>query len=231
MNIPKQFINILGAVVIVAILIAGIALVALPLYGQAQTTDASTKTVDQSNTVYDVQVTKLRADEARMPEISANVANLRKEIAARPQLDDVFEIVDAAAAASDASVVSIVASDPVAWSERTAVGVVPGEALPDPNATEAPSEDAAATAEADAGAEAEPAPEPTTATPVEIPAQQQVPVVISVDVEDPARATAFLDALADGARLIGIETSVLESEDGNFTLTVNALAFVRTEDN
>jgi Tfp pilus assembly protein PilO len=88
MNIPKQLINLLGAVVVIGVVVAGLALIALPMYGSSQTTDASARTVAQTNDVYDIQVQTLAAERERMDEITTDLASLRRQIAAIPQLDD-----------------------------------------------------------------------------------------------------------------------------------------------
>lgn len=219
MSIPKHFINLLGAIVVVGILIAGVALVALPLYGQSRTIDAQTRTVAQSNDVYQIQATRLAAEKERFDEISASIAERRGEIAAIPQLDDVFEVVLAAAELTEATIESITASEPEPWIARAAVGTT---------LTPAPTAPAAAVDEgdpADADAAAAPA-SPVASAPEASSAQRQVPVNIRVTVEDAARASAFIDALGDGARLLApVHTTY---SDGS--LTVSALAFIRTGD-
>lgn len=229
MNIPKQLINLLGAVVVIGVVVAGIALIALPMYGSSQTTDASARTVAQTNDVYDIQVQTLAAERERMDEITADLANLRRQIAAIPQLDDVFEIVIASAADTGATITSVTASDPEPWAPRGAApddptatapadesataNAEPTEPVgPEPSAPETDAADVAATAPA--GGATEPAP------------SQQVPLTIVVELADASQAAAFIDALGRGPRLLAPIDGTLA--DG--TLTVTALAFIRTED-
>jgi hypothetical protein len=229
MNIPKQLINLLGAVVVIGVVVAGIALIALPMYGSSQTTDASARTVAQTNDVYDIQVQTLAAERERMDEITADLASLRRQIAAIPQLDDVFEIVIASAADTGATITSVTASDPEPWAPRGAApddptATAPADesatadaeptepVVPEPSATETDAADVAATAPTDGATE--PAP------------SQQVPLTIVVELADASQAAAFIDALGRGPRLLAPIDGTLA--DG--TLTVTALAFIRTED-
>jgi type II secretory pathway pseudopilin PulG len=231
MKIPKQLINLLGIVVLVVVLVGGIALGALPFFGNAQDSADSTRTVEQTNGIYEIQLAQLQSDAARIDEIDANLAALRSQIAAAPFLDDVQEIVIDAAEDSEAAVVSVVASDSVPWVPRTWVGETAptGDAAPAPEpAPEEEPADADAATDTDAGTtEAEPA---APVVEEEEPAQQQIPLVIEVQVEDGAQAADFLEELGRGPRLIGIQTTTLTDDaDGSKTLTVSALAFIRTD--
>jgi hypothetical protein len=230
MNIPKQLINLLGAVVVIGVVVAGLALIALPMYGSSQTTDASARTVAQTNDVYDIQVQTLAAERERMDEITTDLASLRRQIAAIPQLDDVFEIVIASASDTGATITSVTASDPEAWAPR-------GPALDDPAAS-APADVAedSATAATDP-AESEPTAPEADAADASVPApadgaadapspSQQVPLTIVVELADASQAAAFIDALGRGPRLLAPIDGTLD--DG--TLTVTALAFIRTEE-
>lgn len=229
MNIPKQLINLLGAVVVIGVVVAGIALIALPMYGSSQTTDASARTVAQTNDVYDIQVQTLAAERERMDEITADLANLRRQIAAIPQLDDVFEIVIASAADTGATITSVTASDPEPWAPR-------GAAPDDPTATAPADESATADAEPTEPVGPEPSAPETDAADVAATAptggatepapSQQVPLTIVVELADASQAAAFIDALGRGPRLLAPIDGTLA--DG--TLTVTALAFIRTED-
>lgn len=236
MNIPKQLINLLGAVVVIGVVVAGIALIALPMYGSSQTTDASARRVAQTNDVYDIQVQTLAAERERMDEITADLASLRRQIAAIPQLDDVFEIVIASAADTGATITSVTASDPEPWAPRgaapddpTATAPADESATADAEPTEtspselSPTESQASAPETDAadGAATAPAGGATEPAP-----SQQVPLTIVVELADASQAAAFIDALGRGPRLLAPIDGTLA--DG--TLTVTALAFIRTED-
>ncbi|WP_127818312.1 hypothetical protein [Microbacterium sp. CPCC 204701] len=228
MNLPKQLINLLGVVVVIAVLVAGIALIALPMYGSSQTTDASARAVAQTNEIYDVQVQTLSAERDRMDEVTAGLADLRRQIAAIPQLDDVFEIVIASAAEVGGTITSVSAGDPEAWSARGTAddGAAAGAPAAEPAA---PGSEPTATAPAaDAGTDV--ATGSTSAPDDTAPAGespwQQVPLTIVVEVGDASQASAFVDALGRGPRLIAPIDGTLA--DG--TLTVTALAFIHTEE-
>lgn len=235
MKIPAQLVNLLGIVVVAAILLAGVALIALPLYGQAQATDSETRTVSQTNDVYAAQVAQLQADADRMPQISAGVETLRRGIPVAPQLDDVLELVESAATDTGAVVVSTVMTELGPWTPRTDIGTILGEegatatAPVEPSAAEE-SPDAAAAAPDTTAAEQPPA-DPSTESGSDAPSpQQQVTATIEVEVTDAAQAAAFIDALGAGPRLLGIASSVLTpADDSALTLTVTAYAFLRTE--
>lgn len=228
MNIPKQLINLLGAVVVIGVVVAGIALIALPMYGSSQTTDASARTVAQTNDVYDIQVQTLAAERERMDEITADLAGLRRQIAAIPQLDDVFEIVIASAADTGATITSVTASDPEAWAPRGAASddptaTAPADTAVEPATPEAePTESEPASPETDATEAGATAPADGTTAPSP---SQQVPLTIVVELADASQAAAFMDALGRGPRLLAPIDGTLA--DG--TLTVTALAFIRTD--
>ena len=229
MNVNKQFINIAGILLVVVVLTAGIALIALPMFSQAQATQAQTATVEQTNSVYQAQIDALSADEARSDEIDASLAALRTEIAATPQLDDVFEIVATAAEANQATIESVVAAEPTAFAARPPVVDAGGLGRP-VAAPEESAEQAETTGETDAesstDAAADAAAAPTPSDTDSLGPQQEVMVTIVVTVPDANTAAAFIDALRVGPRLILPTDNALA--DGK--LTVKALAFIRTED-
>lgn len=214
MNSTKQLINLAGLVLVVAIVVAGIALLALPMYSQAQTIDGQTRTVAQTNAIYETQVAQLSAANDRIDEIDANLAELRDEIAAAPQLDDVFELINAAAERTEVTIETVAVADPEDFIARTTVV----EEAAAPAATTDTAENAAAETEA---------PAETTAAPVEGPSlQRQVIITIDVKTDDPEAAARFIDELGRGPRLIApIDGTYVDGE----TLTATVLAFIRTE--
>lgn len=219
MNANRQLINLTGLLLVVAILVAGVALIALPMYTESQTIDSSTRSIEQTNSVYEAQITQLSAAEARIDEIDADLAALRAEIPAATRLDDVFEIIAAAADRVDAVVNTIKVGDAEQWVPRAGVGE---------------EEELVATPEPEVDASAEqPASdsETTAATPPTEPddgpgPQQQLAVTIEVEVDDAKAAMAFVDALGRGKRLLAPIDAKLD--DG--TLTVTVLTFIRTEE-
>lgn len=219
MNLNKQFINLIGAVVIVAVMVAGIALIALPMWSQSQTTDASTRTVAQTNSVYQVQIDQLTAAEARVDEIDGHLTELRTEIAPFTRLDDAFDLIITAAEARELMLESVSAADPEPFVPRTSLTDDSDGAAPPASTDEASTGDAAA--EGTAAPAADPAPPVADATSP----QQQVALTIEVPVPDAETAAAFVDDLRKGPRLISIIGATLD--DG--VLTVTALTFIRTE--
>lgn len=234
MNIPKQLINLLGAVVVIGVVVAGVCLIALPMYGASQTTDAQARTVAQTNDVYEIQVQQLSADKQRMTEITAGLAELRREIAAIPKLDDVHEIILAAADDTGATITSVVAAEREPWApivpgaedggaEAPAAGATPPADAP----TAAAEPGADAPADAATGGPADTAPEASAPADAEASPQQQIPLTITVELADATQAAAFIDALGRGPRLLSPTNGTLT--DGT-TLVVSALAFIRTEE-
>ncbi|KRB37604.1 hypothetical protein [Microbacterium sp. Root180] len=224
MSIPRQMINLLGIVLVVAVLVAGVTLAGVPLFSSAQTTDASTKTVAQTNQIYQIQVTELAAANETIDEIVTDVTALQSQITATTRMDDVIELAVAAADTVGGTIESFTVAEIEPWTPRTGLDSdVEDEAAP---TDEGEAEDTSANAESDGttdaadGAEA-PAEAPATA---EDSPQKQIPVTIKVVVPSAAAAAAFMDGLARGPRLIAPIDGTLE--DG--VLTVTALAFLRT---
>ena len=226
MNVPRQMINLIGIVLVVGILVAGIALIALPPYGSAQAIDVDTRNVAQTNQLYQVRVTSLSEAAEHMDELTADVTQLRLQIPASSHLDDVVQIAVDAAAATGATIEGFEAAEPEAWAPRTGMGEDGTEAAPvdapaaDPEATtgDAPAPEAT-------GEPTSPAPA-TGATDASASPQRQIPVTIRVAVTGAAAAAAFMDAMGQGSRLLLPIDGTLDGP----TLTVTALALVRTED-
>ncbi len=251
MTLNKQLINLLGILFAVVVLVAGLALIAYPMFAQAQTLDKNTSTVAQTNAVYQTQIDALSAAEAKSDELDANLAALRQQIAATPKLDDVYEIVDTAAKRADVRVESVTADAESPWVARTAVdengNVV--EATPTPAATDAATDTSTdASTSTDATAQA---PAASTESP-----QRQVLVTVTIDLAQPytvdeategdaaanadadpvevrttltdeaQKAADLVDAFGGGPRLL----SPINVAFSDGKLTLSTLAFIRTED-
>lgn len=228
MNLNKQLINLIGVLVVVVIVVAGIAVIAAPMFSQAQAIDGQTSTVAQTNAVYEAQVAQLTAAEQEIDDLDGDISGLRAEIPAQPKLDDVLELVERAAVAAAATIETVTAADPASWAARPAVIDTAGTgipvAAPTPEPTEPATDETAddETDSSDAGvAEQAPAADPTAVT-----AQSQTLITITVAVADAKTAAAFVDALRIGPRLI----LPIDATFTDGTLTVQALAFIRTED-
>lgn len=249
MTLNRQLITLAGVLVAAVVLALGLALIAAPMFSQAQALDANTRQVTQTNATYQAQIDALSLAEKNIADTDTAVATLRTQIAAIPALDDIYEIVGAVAQSQDVRIESITAEDPAPFVPRDTLdadGTAVAAPTPTPTPAASPSEDgedAAATA---------PAPPPSAA---DAP-QQQVSVKIVVDLSqpyalpaadaappalddaaDPAavraaateramKAAAFVDALGKGPRLVApVDVAYADS-----TLTVQLLTFIRTED-
>jgi hypothetical protein len=224
---PKHLVTALGLIVSLGVIALGVFLVALPLYFQAVGVDGQTATVANTNAIYQAQVDHLTAEEENLEQINAEVSGLRSQIPATAQLDDVFEVVGRAAEASGVSLTSVTAGEQVLFTTRT--GVIDGDAAavapapapePTPSATEGATDTTAGTATdaaADGGIAA-------------AAGRQQVDFVISASATDMAQATAFLDALRAGPRLLNsITATTTQSGEGTFDVQITALTFMDAE--
>jgi hypothetical protein len=219
-NIPKQFVNILGIVAVVVVLVAGIAMIALPMYGAARTTDAETATVAQTNSIYEIQVARLTAEAETIDDTIAHVDDLRREITVIPKRDDIYEIVVEAALETGASLTSVTTSELQPFVPPGAAEQEEAAPVEETPAEETASTEGAASSGAETGATAEVVEAETGDS-----LQEQVPVAIVVTVSDADEAAEFIDALGSGPRLL----APVDATYGGGTLTVNALAFVRAE--
>ena len=226
---PKQLINVIGIVVCVGILGLAIALGAVPIFFQSLATGAQTAQVDQTNDIYQVQIDGLRAEEERMGEIEASVADLRTQIPLANELDDVFELVARAASDSNVQVQTITAGENAAFAVRAAplaIGeepeAAPAEASADGTSRDTP--DPAATP--DTAIPETPAP---VADGAPIEGRQQVDFTITVTASQLQDAVGFLDQLRTGPRLLSaIESTVIPTGTG-YDVSVSALTFVLPE--
>lgn len=225
---PKQLVTALGLIVSLGVIALGVFLVAMPLYFQAVGVDGQTATVANTNAIYQAQVDHLTAEEENLEQINAEVAGLRSQIPATAQLDDVFEVVGRAAEASGVSLTSVTAGEQVLFTTRT--GVVDADAAvvapapapePTPSATEGVADTTTGTTTDAAAAGGGVA---ATA------GRQQVDFVISASATDMAQATAFLDALRAGPRLLNsITATTTQSGEGTFDVQITALTFMDAE--
>lgn len=249
----RQLINLAGMLTVLALLVAGIVAIALPMYGTAQSTDAQTTTVENANDVYEQQIAQLSRAGETISGVDSDLTELRREIAATPRLDDVQQLVSDAARTVDVQVKSVTIGDPVPWAERTSITEDDSAPAPaDPAAEAAGGEGAeGATPEAtDAvagGTSDDPSSAPATPTGDPESPRRQVLVTIVIDLaasytdtgdsgdsgqldadalaDRASRMAAFVDALGRGPRLLfPVKISTDDKE-----LTVTALTFFQTE--
>ncbi len=218
---PKQLISIIGLIAALGVIALGVLLVALPMWVQSVAIDTQTASVSNANALYQTQVDALEAAQERQDETDAAVSALRTQIPASNQLDDVFEVIGRAAETAGVLITSATAGEPVAFVERTAA-TEPG-AEPAAPAPAAPAEGESA---ADDGS-AEPVAPVDPNAPVT--GRQQIDFTILVTANDMAQATAFLDALRDGPRLLSSITAATTVTGTAVEVQVNALTFVDSE--
>ena len=222
---PKHLVTAIGLIASLGVVALGVFLVALPLYFQAVSVDAHTANVAGTNTLYQAQVDGLRDEEENLDRITAAVAELRAQLPESAQLDDVFEVVGRAAEASGIAITAVTAGDQVAYVVRT--GVTDGDA-PAPAAEPTPAPTGDATDAAAAATEGTDASAPTATAPQG--GRQQVDFVITATAVDMAQATAFLDALRAGPRLLSTVTATTtQTGEGTVDVQISALTFVDEE--
>jgi hypothetical protein len=223
--IGRQLVNIVGLVVVVSIVVAGTLLIGLPMISQSFSTGAQAAQVDRTNLGTSAQVAALQSEKKDLAALTAQMTSLQKQIPSVNKQDDVFELVASAATATGVTVKSVKASAAVPWTARTTPEPATGDGSAAADSSAAPAPTPAPTSTP--APSASPAPGATTTTPAPSP-QQQIPFDIVVDAPNAAAAAAFVDALGQGPRLVGIVHAALTNAQGTLELTVNALAFVRT---
>lgn len=225
---PKHLVTAIGLIVSLGVIALGVFLVAMPLYFQAVAVDGQTATVASTNALYQAQVDELTAQQENLDEITANVAGLRSQIPATGQYDDVFEVVGNAAEASGVAITSVTAGEQVVYATRT--GATEGDPAAAAAAAAPPATDAAtdpsATPDPNAAADPNAAPAPDAVAA----GRQQVDFVISATAADMAQATAFVDALRAGPRLLNsMAVTMTQSGEGTVDIQITALSYVDEE--
>ena len=219
---PKHIVTAVGLIVSVGVIALGVFLVALPVYFQAVAVDAQTAAVASTNEVYQTQVDGLHAQEANIDQINANVAQLRAQIPATGQYDDVFEVIGRAAEASAVSIDSVTAGEQVVFVARTGAdtdgAVAPVADPPRSRPLVRPTHQRERRIAA---------PIPDVATTA---GRQQVDFAISATAVDMGQAIAFLDALRAGPRLLrSITAMTTQSGDSAVAIQVSALTYIDGE--
>jgi len=200
--LPKRLINLIGTVLALGLIAAGLLLIAGPVFLGSFEVEAQRITVAQSNDLLAAQVSALAEQAADLPALESELAGLRRGIPMSAGMDQVSAL---AVKAADGAGVELQSFDVGA----TAIFAPPVGKLAE-GAAEAP-----APAE---GADA--AEEP----------RQQVSVSIVVESDSGTEAADFVDRLRKGPRLLQIvqvvnTASSVATVKG--TTTVTALAFVQ----
>jgi len=217
---PKHIVTAIGLIVSLGVIALAVVLVALPVYLQAVGVDGQTAAVADTNATYEAELDALDAQKDDLDAVDAQVAALRAQIPDTGQLDDVFDLVVRAAAASGVVISSVAAGDPVAFESRSGEAAS-GEAA-SPSATPGG---------ADAGAAAGTPPEQTpSADPDDPPTgRQQIDVTITAVAGDIAQSTAFLDALRAGPRLLSSMVVSSQAGESGIDVRVSAVTYLDAE--
>jgi len=228
----KQLITLVGGLVTAVVLILGVVLGVMPLVGGVFTAQDQQKQVADTNAVYEMEIATLQKQQESIAETEKSVATLTTQIPAAAELDGVFERISRAASAAGVDVVSATKGETTPYAARLGTDE-------DAAAAPAPTETAdAATDTTDAAADVAGAASDATsadasaADPATAPAsddRMQVAISIQVIAPDIESAQKFLDGLRAGPRAIAFDdVTVTESTDG-FDVSVEALAFIRTQ--
>ena len=234
MSMQRRLINLVGTLVVLIALVAGTLLMALPVYIESRDIKNEEAQVAASNELLFAQINALRAKQAEMPQLEAELAELRNELPHIPRLEDVVGLTLRAVSEVDGSVTGVSFTGPIDFLPRadsdilpslpaSATEVTPGGQAP---AQPPPAEDPAGESDPSTGAEAEaPPPAPTGA------AQLQVSVSLTVSVPSPIAAARFIDELREGPRLLRIDTvtATSDAEADTLTLLEDGVVFVQAK--
>lgn len=223
----RQLINLIGGLVTVLVLVAGVLLIGLPMYSGSKTADGEADDVARSNDTQQTVIDGLRAQQAKFDQLEAEVSQLRQQIATEPRVDDILALAIAGAAEHGGTIDSLAATEAEPFAVRTAEQGVDG-AAPEPVSAAASggvaSDGSAPPAEETAGAAASAA--PTSEPAASETDQQQVKVTLGVTVPSVEAATAIVDSLRRGPRVVAITKATTTTEDESIKLSVEMLVFV-----
>lgn len=201
-SLNRQAISLLGGLVVVIILIAGMMLGVLPLFSDASDVREQVRQVESQNDQYRARIAELSAQQENLPQLQATAAERVAQIPESASMDGVIRV--AAAAAGPGIVLT---------------KIEPGAAEKFEPPTEPVDLEAALT-----GGRSGPGGGP----PVEAGQPQQIPVTLEATAGSMADAVDFVNALRDGPRLLRIENVQIErvGPDADYGIIVVALAFV-----
>lgn len=219
----KQLITALGLVVSLGVVALGLFLVAMPIYFQSVTVDGETAQVANVNAIYQAQVDMLHEQSQSLDQINASVTGLRAQIPATGQYDDLFEVIANAAATSQVTITAVTAGTQTVFTSPTGSGAGGVATAPAPAPTPAPTDPAGTDGSTEPGAFQGVAGSSSSG-------RQQIDFAIQVDAADMSQATAFLDALRAGPRLLSNVTATsTQTGQGAVSVQVMALAYVDSE--
>lgn len=125
---PKQLINTIGVMIVVAIVAVGVAFVAVPLVLQAFTTFGQTAIVAQTNSEQEAQVAYLEEQSGDAATLEAELATLQDQIPATPLVYTISELISEAAIDTGVSVTGITPNAPAPYVGGAAAPVADGSA-------------------------------------------------------------------------------------------------------
>ena len=229
MAMQRRLISLIGTLVVIIALTTSTLLVALPVYMESRDIKNQEAQVAASNQILVARIDALRAQEAELPQIQAELGELRAELPHIPQLDDVVKLALRAAADVDGTVLGVEFSAPTGFKPRAPEDVLTG--LPDSAVGVTASSPPAENTESSEPSTADPAgdaPKPERTADAE---RLQIPVTITVTAATTTAAARFLDELREGPRLLQIDTTtgVLDAETDQVNLTVTGLVFVQVK--
>jgi hypothetical protein len=198
MEMSRRLINLIGAAVVTLIILGGLMLVELPLFGAARDAVDQAKAATYSNNVIRDRLTELYKQNANAEQLRKELSDLRAQIAAADELMDASALASTAAKSSGARIVA------VTFGERQVFAAPVGGGI---------------------GEDGKPSkPQPTAAADTP---QVQTQVTFEAEVSSPAQAAAFLDGLRSGPRLLQVVQSTCSptNDAKRFTVTVDALIF------
>lgn len=229
MTLPRRLINVAGTLAVVVALVAGTLLIALPVYLESIEVRNEKAEVAAANRLLVAQIEGLLAKKAEMPQRKAQLDDLREQLPHIPQLDDLAQLSLRAADKTDGKMESLSFGDPAPFVPRATSEVL--SSLPKTSTDVASDKPADPAAPGEGSVDADQATPTPGATPGGSADAEhlQVPVTITVTVDDTAAAIRYLDELRTGPRLLQIDTASgeIDTDTDEVSLTVTGLVFVR----
>ena len=230
MTIDRRTLNLLGLLVIVAVFGLGALLFAKPMLDGVMAANQQIRTTEETNQQYQMKLSALVTAEKDRAQLERQLAELRTELPATPDTGSMLQVIEAALAAQGLQIESYSVGESFDFAPRVDPNADEEAAQAAPAETSAPApEDAAAEATATADATATDAAAAPEVAPTE--PRQQIEVTLEIEVPDEAAATAFLDALQAGPRLLLVTAATTQAptagESGSLSVTLQV--FYRTE--
>jgi len=124
----RQTINLLGILVIGAILVLGLLLVALPRWNAAHDADAQRSTVELQNQSQQALISAYAQQRQQLPQLQSEVVALKQQIAPGPHLEQVIELASDLPSGAVLRSITPTVSDPTAAASPAASAPAGGSA-------------------------------------------------------------------------------------------------------